>query len=250
MRRLCLTVATVLGAAGAASAQGGFQWPENPKNLKVLPDSIRGQRLGQVMRGFTNALGVRCEHCHVGEGDLSKFDFASDDKPAKQKARIMYKMVQAINGTHMAELEIPAAERLAVTCTTCHRGAARPVMLAALLDATIDSAGIDAGIARYVELKKRYYGGFTYDFSRGSLTALAERLTRRKKYPESVKILELELANTGDDVRTFVTLGGAQIQAGDTEGAKQSFDKALALAPETMRPMIQQQIDRASKPVP
>ena len=250
MRRLGLTVGLLVVSAGALGAQGGFRWPENPKNLKVLPDSIRGQRLGQVMRGFTNALGVRCEHCHVGQGDLANFDFASDDKPAKNKARVMLKMLQAINGTHMAELDVPADKRLTVTCTTCHRGASRPVMLDALLEATIDSAGIGAAVGRYEELKKRYYGGFTYDFSRGMLTALGERLIRRQTFPEAIKMLELELANNGDDVRTLVTLGGAQVQAGDPDGAKRSFDKALGLAPENMRAMIQQQIDRAMKPVP
>ena len=33
--------------------------------------------------------------------------------------------------------------------------------------------------------------------------------------------------------------------AGDKDSAKKSFDKALGLAPENIRPMIQQQIDRA-----
>jgi hypothetical protein len=250
MGRFWFTFGFLAVFASALPAQGGFRWPEHPKNLKVLPDSIGGERLGQVMRRFTNALGVRCEHCHVGQGDLSTFDFASDDKPAKNRARVMMKMVQAINGTHMAELDVPADQRLAVTCVICHRGAARPVMLDALLEATIDSAGIDAAVGRYDELKKRYYGGFTYDFSRGMLTALGERLVRRQKYPEAVKVLELEVANNGDDVRTLVTLGSAQVQAGDRDGAKKSFDRALAMAPENMRPMIQQQIDRASKTPP
>ena len=62
--------------------------------------------------------------------------------------------------------------------------------------------------------------------------------------------MELELATNGDDVRTLMTLGGAQAQAGDKDGAKTSFDKALGMAPENIRPMLQQQIDRASKPAP
>ena len=57
----------------------------------------------QVMRGFTRALGVRCQHCHVGEGnDLSKFDFASDAKPQKEIARKMMLMATDINGKHLA----------------------------------------------------------------------------------------------------------------------------------------------------
>lgn len=246
MRGVTILSGLVLAAAPALlEAQGGFRFPENPKNLKVLPDSVRGARLGQVMRGFTAALGVRCEYCHTGQGDLSNFDFTSDDKPAKNKARLMLKMVMAINGTHLAEL---GDQRIQVTCATCHRGVARPAMLEDLLEAAIDSAGIDAATARYDELRKRYYGGFSYNFSRGPLTVLGERLMTKQKYPEAVKVLQLEIANNGEDVRTLMALGGAQAQAGDKDGAKKTFEKGLSLAPDNMKPMIQQQIDRILKP--
>ncbi len=246
MRRSLLVATALLGSIQSlALAQAGFRWPDNPKNIKVLPDSIRGQRLGQVMRGFTGALGVRCDHCHVGQGDLANFDFASDDKPAKQKARVMLKMLQAINGTHLAEL---GEKRMMVTCTTCHRGLARPVPLEDVLEAALDSAGMDAATAKYDELRKRYYGGFAYNFARGPLTGLGERMAQKQKFAEAVKFLQLEIANNGDDVRTLLALGGAQVQSGDKDGAKASFDKALAIAPDNMKPMIQQQVDRMLKP--
>lgn len=228
-----------------AEAQGGFRFPENPKNIKVLPDSIRGAKLGQVMRSMTGALGVRCDYCHTGQGDLSTWDFANDDKPAKNKARTMLKMVMAINGTHMADL---GEKRMQVTCVTCHRGLAKPALLEDVLEAAIDSAGVDAATAKYDELRKRYYGGFSYNFSRGPLTILGERMVMKQKFPEAVKLLQLEIANNGEDVRTLMALGGAQAQAGDKEGAKKTFERGLALAPDNMKPMIQQQIDRVLKP--
>ena len=46
----------------------GFRWPEEPENLTVLPNEVKGGKLGQVMRGFASDLGVRCEYGHVGEG--------------------------------------------------------------------------------------------------------------------------------------------------------------------------------------
>ncbi len=53
-------------------------------------------------------LGVRCEHCHVGEGnDLSKFDFASDARPAKAVARKMILMLRAINGPLLEGAKTP-----------------------------------------------------------------------------------------------------------------------------------------------
>lgn len=113
------------------------------QNLQVLPDDIPRQELIDTMKGFTRALGVRCNHCHVGEGDdLSTYDFPSDAKREKRSARVMVEMVRAINGEFLPRLEhdhaghgeghshapghaeAPAAAR--VTCMTCHRGHSVP----------------------------------------------------------------------------------------------------------------------------
>ncbi len=247
---LILSAACVLAAAQPLRSQG-FRWPERPKNLKVLADSVRGDALGAVMRGFAFALGVDCGHCHVGEGDLTNYDFAADDKQAKAKARVMLRMVQAINGSHLSELEnlgVPAHQRIPVTCTTCHRGVARPIPLDVLLEQIVDSVNADAALARYAQLRQEYFGSSAYDFSRGSLTTLAERLIRRQKFVDAVKIMELELATTGEDVRTLLILGGAQAQAGEREKGLHSMRRALELAPESAKPMIQRQIDRLSRP--
>ena len=82
------------------------QVPDEFTNLKVSAQDISKERLTAVMRGFTEALGVRCSTCHVGEEGqpLGTYDFASDDKPMKLKAREMLRMVQAINGDFLANL--------------------------------------------------------------------------------------------------------------------------------------------------
>jgi hypothetical protein len=52
-----------------------------------------------LMRGYAIGLGIRCHHCHVGEGDdPSTFDFASDAKPAKTLARQMMRMTNETGG--------------------------------------------------------------------------------------------------------------------------------------------------------
>ena len=80
------------------------------------------------MRNFALQLGVRCERCHVGEGDdLSKFNFAADTKPAKAVARRMLRMTTALNETLKGIGEPPAAGAQKVTCFTCHRGALKPL---------------------------------------------------------------------------------------------------------------------------
>jgi hypothetical protein len=111
-------------------APGTPRWqPPDPTNLQVLPKDIPKPQLVQMMRGFTQGLGVRCEHCHAGEGnDLSKFDFASDVKPAKLAARQMIVMAREINTKLLAGFPPGRDEATpAVTCYTCHRGQTKPL---------------------------------------------------------------------------------------------------------------------------
>lgn len=101
--------------------------PPDPTNLQVVPKDISKRELVQTMRRFTMSLGVRCEFCHVGEGnDLSKFDFASDDKRQKRNARLMMTMTRDINAKLADVPEPRAAGTAAVTCYTCHRGETKP----------------------------------------------------------------------------------------------------------------------------
>lgn len=133
-------VVVLLVAAGAVRAQNPPvqavppaapqppRWvPPDPTNLQVLPKDIAKPDLVQVMRRFTGALGVRCEFCHVGEGnDLTKFDFASDDRRQKRNARLMLRMTTDIN-TKLTDVPEPRpAGTPAVTCYTCHRGETKP----------------------------------------------------------------------------------------------------------------------------
>jgi len=86
--------------------------PQAPKNLKVLkvpPADIRA-----TMQSFRVGLGVQCDFCHM------KGDFASDENPHKDIARMMIVMVQDVNA------KFPDGKEH-VTCYTCHRGAQEPL---------------------------------------------------------------------------------------------------------------------------
>jgi hypothetical protein len=121
-----MLVSTLTGVALTAEAQ----IPAEFTNLQVLPkDTARADLIG-VMKSFSGQLGVRCEHCHMGEGnDLSKFDFASDARPAKATARRMVTMTAAINTDHLKGIGEPYASPK-VTCFTYHRGATKPLTAA------------------------------------------------------------------------------------------------------------------------
>ena len=97
------------------------------KNLKILPRDMPKAQLLATMKFFSQSLGVRCTHCHVGEEGkpLSTFDFASDAKDKKQTARAMLAMVSALNAKTLPDATgLPDAK---VTCYTCHRGSTKPL---------------------------------------------------------------------------------------------------------------------------
>src|SRR5712691_8241267 len=86
------------------------------KNIKVLSGLPQSQ-LVPAMNFMSASLGVRCTYCHVNKDN--KWDFVSDEKPEKNTAREMIKMVLAVNkDTFRGNTE--------VSCYTCHRGRTHP----------------------------------------------------------------------------------------------------------------------------
>jgi hypothetical protein len=86
---------------------------ESFKNIQVFKE-IPASELLQAMFFMKASLGVGCTHCHVDNESFEK-----DDKPAKQVARKMIRMVRALNAESFDA-------RTVVTCNTCHRGQSRP----------------------------------------------------------------------------------------------------------------------------
>jgi tetratricopeptide (TPR) repeat protein len=176
-----------------ADAQG-FP-PDSFTNLKVLPQDIATNALVGTMRNFAIGLGVRCEHCHMGQPGqpLATFDFASDEKPTKLKAREMLRMVQDINQRILPSLPERSEPNVEVACATCHRGLARPRMIEDVLLEAYDEGGSTALRAKYDELRERYYGGYSYDFSEQMLIGVAQRVAQRNQIGDAVELFELNL---------------------------------------------------------
>ncbi len=114
-----VVAASVAGASAQEGRQGGgAQAPL--QNLQVLPKTMTRQEVTTLMRSITAALGVQCNHCHVG----SPADRAKDDLPAKATARKMMQLTMAINNDLLKDVGMPPADgSRRVTCFTCHRGA-------------------------------------------------------------------------------------------------------------------------------
>ena len=86
------------------------------KNIKVLTGMPQSQFI-PVMNFFAASMGRRCNFCHVNNN--GQWDYAADDKPEKNTAREMIKMVldlhkQTFNGS------------TDISCYTCHRGRNQP----------------------------------------------------------------------------------------------------------------------------
>ena len=210
----------------------GQQADEKPKNLQYFPKDTTRQALIQTMRGFSFALGTRCEHCHVektpGSHDL---DFPADDKPEKKTARAMLKMVDAINQEYIAKMGRTAPIR--VECVTCHRGLVIPKTMNALLAETIEKKDLEAAVALYRDLRKKALGDGQYDFGETSLNILTESLLHQGKGKEAAAIMELNVeVNTPPSLWSYNLLAMSHVANKETEKAKADYQKILELNPQ------------------
>jgi len=207
--------------------------PKAVTNLKVLPADINVDSLLETMAGFTRALGVRCTYCHAGRDGqpLDSIDFASDMRPAKEKARAMLRMVAAINGEHLERLVNRRTPPVAVGCFTCHHGIAVPRSLQQVLLAAYTARGIDSVTAAYNALRARYFGGAAYDFGEVALVDVANAVRSSGSLPDALRLYQLNVEMVPTSTFALRSLAGGQLTAGDTVAAIASYQRALAINP-------------------
>ena len=113
---------------GGRSARGAGSSSEPPqakaaeqvyKNIQVFK-GLPASQLQGAMSFIADSLGVGCGYCHGKT-------FESDEKPTKQAARRMIRMVFGLN-----EGGGDLFRGAAVSCYTCHRGRPRPVSVPAI----------------------------------------------------------------------------------------------------------------------
>lgn len=125
--RFLIAGALLLAACMSARQQQpktALRW----KSLHLLPGNISRDDLLVTMRGWSQSLGVSCDHCHVQlppaePGGKEKSDFVSDSKPQKRIARAMLVMTRRMNSDYIAGV---AKNGGSVSCYTCHRGKVTP----------------------------------------------------------------------------------------------------------------------------
>lgn len=230
MRRYA--IATFLLTIVFGVPQGQAQVPDEFTNLKILPEDITKPELVATMRGFAGALGVRCSYCHVGPDNLQGMDFATDERPTKQTARQMMRMVAAINSGHLAGIETSSETKVTVSCKTCHGGVAIPDQIEDLIGAVIEADGLEAGKQEYMELRESYYGRAAYDFGPQPLNTIAEHLFESGKQDEAIELTKMNNELHPDYPWSRSLLGRFHSSRGETEQAIAAFEEALALEPD------------------
>ena len=110
----------------SGAAMGTVVPHTKPVNIKVLPQQISAAEIGKVMKRFEADLGVKCGHCHVEDTTTHKFNYASDENPAKSAARQMISMLKDINEKYLPQLGGDHRYAVQVTCGSCHQGQSSP----------------------------------------------------------------------------------------------------------------------------
>jgi hypothetical protein len=230
LRMFAALMAIALPIADSTAQTRGKWPPDSLVNVRVIPRTTAVSDVIGTMRNISVALGVRCQHCHVGqEGQpLDRFDFASDEKRTKNTARQMMLMVQEVN-RRLDSLPGRAANGIQVSCMTCHRGISRPVPLSqVVLEAGI-AGGKDSAMKTYRALRQQYHGKDAYDFSEPSLNIAAFRLGRANKFDEALALLTLNEEMFPRSSGMYVFRGNIQLMRADTTAAAAAFREAVRL---------------------
>ena len=233
------------------------QQPAPFENLKVYPKDIPHDSLLAIMRGFTVALGVNCQYCHVAETvpatataaggspgtppgggpggpPRERLRPALDDKQAKQTARFMIRMADSLNRVVLAALPDRHRPAVGIACVTCHRGSPLPQTIDAALAERIERAGVDSALARYRQLRGDMVSG-RYDFREGPLVDLAQSLAGNGHTADALKVLQMAQEFAPSSPNVDLAMGDVYLKAGDRDQAVTRYRVVLTKRPNDPR---------------
>jgi hypothetical protein len=228
-----LLVAALAVACAAPLAAQGRGLPDSLVNTKVFPHNTPVREVVNTMRGFTAALGVRCDYCHVERqgGGPGELDFPSDDRRTKRTARLMMLMVRQVNDSVLSRIPERPAPNVAVACVTCHRGVARPKPLADIVTEAVGAGGLDSAVRAYRALRQQYYGRAAYDFGEFTLVQAAQTMLAQRRADDALGLLTLDAEFFPSSGAVAGQMGEAYLAKYDTANAVARFRQAVQLDP-------------------
>jgi len=242
--RIVLRMVAVVLAVVVLSQPLAAQIPQKFENLQVLPKDIPRDTLVGIMRGFTFALGVRCQFCHVerepavggggGGGGGLNFNFALDDKDHKKQARVMLRMVDSINTRFLTSIPNRDDPPTSVNCMTCHRGLTKPGTIENVLLGTTTRLGADSALARYRMLRNDMASG-KYDFREQPVVEVAQKLSAQGKHDDAIKLLQMIQEFYSNSVNIDFQLAETYIAKGDRDAGIARLRAVLTKNPNDRR---------------
>ena len=240
--------ALLLGAAIASPLHAERPGPpEKFENLKYFPKDIPRDSLLGIMRGFTTALGVNCQFCHVTEaapagapGPRERLRPALDDKQTKLTARFMLHMVDTLNHAILPALDKRHTPAIAVTCATCHHGSPLPQTTQMMMAEQIERVGIDSAIAGYRKLRADMVAG-RYDFREGPVDDVALSLAGRGRADDAIRLLDMNQEFFPASADVDLTMAEVYMRKGDKDRAIARYRAALVKRPNDQRIMRRMQ---------
>jgi tetratricopeptide (TPR) repeat protein len=185
----------------------------------------------------------------TGADGRESFDFKSDDKDTKEKARFMIRMVRNLNGEVLPQVPHRRQPPVSITCVTCHRGLPVPTTLDRILTTALDSGGAPAAIARYRQLRTEpNLASGRYDFSETTVSDLARRLAAQGKTDDAVALLQMNGEFYPRSAQIDFQLGEVYRARGERDKALVSYRMAQEKDPNN--PQIQRRIDELTGATP
>jgi len=99
-----------------------------------------------------------------------------------------------------------------------------------VLARTVDSAGAEAAVGRYRELKEKNPGD--YNFAVDQITLAANRLLQHRRFPEALALFRLAAEESPKETVVQARIGEIHAAMGNRDAALAAYRKALELAPQ------------------
>jgi hypothetical protein len=169
-----------------AEAQAEPLMEQKYKNIQVLK-GLPASQMRPLMNLIGASLGMRCDSCHVRNGD--QWEFEKDDKNNKKTARKMIQMTMDLNKNSFAG-------RAEVSCFTCHNGMGHPANVPPLLKAAVEPAKPSAAQLTAQQVLAKYAQAIG---SKEAAEKITTRIFKGQQLAANGQAAELELIYAGQD---------------------------------------------------